>query len=136
MSLNSEAVFSRLMLVTGAKTLSALSEALGYKYNWATTSKKREVIPYDACHLTAIKYDVSMDYLLYGTDKESNKIDFNSMRIAIAEGVFSAVQLEMIMLKKGVKVSTIANVITNELIDYCKIENSQTENSKNSKKAI
>jgi len=131
MLLNSEDIFLRLMSTSQASTLKELSEMLGYKYNWATTSKKREVIPYEACSIAVDKFKTSMDFLLYGTDNTPQKVDINELKISITEGIFAAVQQEMITLNKNVKISTMANMITNEIIENCEIE---TQDSK--KKAI
>jgi len=131
MLLNSEDIFLRLMSTCKASTLKELSEMLGYKYNWATTSKKREVIPYEACSIAVEKFDTSMDFLLYGTDNTPKKIDINELKISITEGIFAAVQQDMITLSKGVKISTMANMITNEII-----ENSDIDTQDNKKIAI
>jgi len=104
-----------------ARTLKELSETLGYRYNWATTSKKREVIPYEACSIAVNKFNTSMNFLLDGTDNSPKKIDINELQISITEGIFAAVQQEMITLNKNVKISTMANMITNEIIDNFEI---------------
>jgi hypothetical protein len=122
MLLNSEDIFFRLMSTCKTSTLKELSEMLGYKYNWATTTKKREVIPYEACSIVVEKFGTSMDYLLYGIDNSPNKVDINELQISITEGIFAAVQQEMIVLNKDIKISTMANMITNEIIENCNID--------------
>ncbi|MCP4988319.1 MAG: hypothetical protein GY928_20405 [Colwellia sp.] len=117
------------MNACNAKTLKELSNMYGYKDNWATTTRKREGIPFEACAITAEKYNLSMDYLLFGKDR--NSIDINELKTSITEGIFSAVQCEMIELKKDVKISTIANLITSELI-----ENDDVRIDKDRKKPI
>jgi hypothetical protein len=125
----SKDIFLRLMEENNAKTLKELSNMYGYKDNWATTTRKREGIPFEACAMTSEKFNVSMDYLLFGIEK--NSIDVNELRTSITEGIFSAVQCDMIELKKDVKISTIANLITSELDD-----NGNVRIDKNRKKAI
>jgi hypothetical protein len=127
MLLNSEDIFLRLMSICQTSTLKELSEMLGYKYNWATTSKKREVIPYEACSIAVEKFNTSMDFLLYGIDHTPKKMDINELKISITEGIFAAVQQEMITLNKNVKISTMANMITNEIIENCDIETQDTK---------
>ncbi|MEW6995974.1 hypothetical protein AADZ84_17200 [Colwelliaceae bacterium MEBiC 14330] len=115
MELISNDIFLRLMKENKAKTLKELSNIYGYSDNWATLTKKRDGIPFEACAITAKKFNLSMDYLLFG--KENNSIDINELKTSITEGIFSAVQCDMIELKKDVKISTIANLITSELVE-------------------
>jgi hypothetical protein len=59
----------------------------GYKDNWATTTKKREGIPYEACVLVSRKFNVTMDYLLFGVDILEDNLDSKLIN-AVFTGVF------------------------------------------------
>jgi len=131
MSLNSNEIFSRLLELYKTEKMNELSVLLGYKESWGASTRKRGGIPFEACAKAYEKYNVSMDYLLYGIDNMPKKIDINELQISITEGIFAAVQQEMITLNKNVKISTMANMITNEIIENCDL---QTQNTK--KKAI
>ncbi|MBA6255008.1 MULTISPECIES: hypothetical protein [unclassified Colwellia] len=131
MQMISKDIFSRLLSTSGITTLTALSNDLGYNENWGTTTRKRGSIPYEACSKVSQKFNVSMDYLLYGIDNARKKMDINELKVSVTEGIFAAVQQEMITLNKGVKISTMANMITNEIIENCDIETQE-----NIKKAI
>ena len=119
----SKDIFFRLMKENNAKTLKELSNMYGYKDNWATTTRKREGIPFEACAMTSEKFDVSMDYLLFG--KENNTIDVNELKTSITEGIFAMMQTDMIVLNKDVKISTMANIITSEIIENCDIKTNE-----------
>ncbi len=122
MSLNSEEIFIRLMDTCKTKTLKELSESLGYKYNWATTTRKRDGIPFEACAQVSERLDISMDYLLYGKTSEDNNIDVNDLKVAVTEGLFTLIQLKLMEPAEGVKISTMATAITDEIITSCDID--------------
>lgn len=122
MLLNSEEIFKRLMTTCKTKTLKELSEYLGYKYNWATTTKKREGIPFEACAKVFEKKGISMDYLLYGIENNRNDIKISELKMSIAEGVFTLIQLKMIETTEGVKISMIADEITKEIRNHFDIK--------------
>jgi hypothetical protein len=111
------------MKINNAKTLKELSNTYGYSDNWATLTRKREGIPTEACAITAEKFGVSMDYLLLG--KENNSIDINLLKTSITEGIFAAIQSDMIVLSKDVKISTMTNVITSEIVENCNIKTNE-----------
>ncbi|PKH86234.1 hypothetical protein [Colwellia sp. Bg11-28] len=123
MTMISKDIFFRLMKENNAKTLKELSNMYGYKDNWATTTRKREGIPFEACAMTCEKFGVSMDYLLFG--EESNSIDINELKTSITEGIFAMMQTDMIVLSKDVKISTMANIITSEIVENCDINMSK-----------
>ena len=123
MSLNSNEIFSRLLELFKTKKMNELSILLGYKESWGAATRKRSGIPFDACVITAEKFGVSMDYLLYG--KESNSIDINELKTSITEGIFAMMQSDMIVLNKDVKISTMANIITSEIVENCEIKTSE-----------
>ena len=120
MTMISKDIFFRLMEENNAKTLKELSNMYGYKDNWATTTRKREGIPFEACAMTSEKFGVSMDYLLFGEDK--NSMDINELKTSITEGIFAIMQSDMIVLSKDVKISTMANIITSEIVENCDIK--------------
>jgi len=119
MPLNSNEIFSRLLELYKTNKVNELSVLLGYTDSWGASTKKRGGIPYEACVIASHKFDVSMDYILFG--KENNSIDINELKISVTEGIFAAVQNEMIVLSKDVKISTMANIITSEIVENCGI---------------
>ena len=120
MNMISKDIFMRLMEVNKINSLKKLSNEYGFTDNWATTTRKREGIPFEICAKTAEKFNVSMDYLLYGID-DSKKIDINELKISITEGIFAAIQTDMITLNKDVKISHITDVITSDIKEVCNI---------------
>lgn len=123
MPLNSNDIFERLLNLYETKKLNELSIKLGFKKNWGSSVKNRGSIPFEACAKAHDEFNVSMDYLLYG--KESNSIDINELKTSITEGIFAAMQSDMITLSKDVKISTMANMITSEIIENCDIKTSE-----------
>jgi hypothetical protein len=120
MNMISKDIFFRLMKISNIDSLKDLSESLGYKQNWATSTRKRNTIPYEACALIAEKHECSMDYLLYGIEN-SNKVDINELKLSVTEGVFAAIQADMIVLNKDVKISHVTETITSEIKEACNI---------------
>lgn len=121
MNMISKDIFLRLMEVNKIDSLKKLSNEYGFTDNWATTTRKREGIPFEICAKTAMKYNVSMDYLIFGIEDKSEKLDINELKISITEGVFSAIQTDMITLNKDVKISHVTEVITSEIKEVCNI---------------
>jgi len=121
----SEDIFSRLLLVSGEKNLNGLSKILGKTESWAASTKKRKGIPFEACAEIAKTHSVSMDYLLFGIKTEEAKLDINEIKVSITEGIFASIQQEMIVLNEGIKISTIANAIANEIIENCDLKTNE-----------
>ena len=121
MPLNSEEIFLRLMSACNTKTLKKLSEQLGYRYNWATTTRNRNVVPWEACAKVSQEKGISLDYLIFGSEQNNNALDGNELRLSIAEGLFAAIQTNMISLEKDVKISHITEIITSEIKEGCNI---------------
>lgn len=121
MRMISKDIFSRLMDITGINTLTGLSKELGYTENWGTTTRKRGGIPFDACAQISEKHNVSMDFLLYGIDNERKELDVNDLKVAVTEGLFTLIQLKLMEPAEGVKISTMATAITDEIITSCDI---------------
>jgi hypothetical protein len=117
----SKDIFMRLMEVNKIDSLKKLSNEYGFTDNWATTTRKREGIPFEICAKTAMKYNISMDYLIFGIEDKSEKIDINELKLSVTEGVFSAIQTEMISLNKDVKISHVTEIITSEIKEVCNI---------------
>jgi hypothetical protein len=117
----SKDIFSRLLITTEIKTLTGLSKELGYTENWGTTTRKRGGIPYEACSKVSELHNISMDYLLYGIDNERKEINTDEVRIAVTEGIFSAIQSNLITISKDVKISHVSDVITSEIIEVCNV---------------
>lgn len=121
MNMISKDIFMRLMEVNKIDSLKKLSNEYGFTDNWATTTRKREGIPFEICAKTAMKYNISMDYLIFGIEDKSEKIDINELKLSVTEGVFSAIQTEMISLNKDVKISHVTEIITSEIKEVCNI---------------
>lgn len=117
----SKDIFMRLMEVNNITSLKKLSNEYGFTDNWATTTRKRGGIPFEICAKTSIKHNISMDYLIFGIDENSSKIDINDLKISVTEGIFAAIQTDMITLNKDVKISQVTEVITSEIKDVCNI---------------
>lgn len=121
MSLNSNEIFSRLLMLFKTEKMNELSVFLGYKESWGAATRKRGSIPFEACVIAADKFNVSMDYLIYGIDHKLEKVDINKLKLSVTEGVFAAIQTDMITLNKDVKISQVTEVITSEIKDVCNI---------------
>ena len=123
MLLNSKEIFFRLMELYKITKMNEFSVHIGYKESWGAATRKREGIPYDACVKASIEHGVSMDYLLFGTTSEEKNVDANDLKVAVTEGIFTLIQLKMMEPAEGVKISTMATAITDEIITSCDIEN-------------
>ncbi|XPF94278.1 helix-turn-helix domain-containing protein [Colwellia sp. RE-S-Sl-9] len=121
MLLNSKDIFDRLLGLYKTKKLNELSILLGFKKNWGSSVKNRGSIPFEACIKACEEFDVSMDYLIFGIEDDSKKIDINELKISVTEGIFAAIQTDMITLNKDVKISHITEIITSEIKEICKI---------------
>lgn len=120
MTYNVTDIFNRVLSACNIKNLKELSVHYGYKENWASNTRTRNTIPWEMCLKVAIEYKLSLDYLIFGEGDESIKINTNEIKTSITEGIFTAVQCEMIELKKDVKISTMADIITSEIIEHSK----------------
>lgn len=121
MSLNSNEIFSRLLELYETKKMNELSILLGYKESWGAATRKRSGIPFDACVIAAEKFNISMDYLLFNKNDNQNKIDINELKLSLTEGVFAALQTDMITLNKDIKISQVTETITSEILDVCNL---------------
>lgn len=126
MSLISNDIFNRLLELYNTRKMNELSEMLGYKHNWGAATRKRSGIPFEACVIASLKFNVSMDYILFG--KENSSIDINELKTSITEGIFAMMQSDMIVLSKDVKISTMTNIITSEIVENCDIKTSEKVN--------
>lgn len=117
MSLNSNEIFERLLKLYKTKKLNELSLMLGFKKNWGSSVKNRGSVPFEACVKASEEYNISMDYLLFGEEKSTKEIDINELKISVTEGIFAAIQTNMITLSKDVKISQITEVITSEITE-------------------
>jgi hypothetical protein len=70
-----DALFERLLRVTGAKTDSALARILNIKPQSVVAAKKRRQIPPGWIIALSREYDVSADWLFFGDAAESGPID-------------------------------------------------------------
>ena len=121
MSLNSNEIFSRLLTLFKTEKMNELSILLGYKESWGASTRKRGGIPFEACVIAAEKFDVSMDYLLFNKNINQKNIDINELKLSLTEGLFAALQTDMIILNKDVKISHVTETITSEILDVCNI---------------
>jgi hypothetical protein len=121
MTLNSNEIFERLLTLYETKKLNELSIKLGFKKNWGSSVKNRGSIPFEACTKACEEFNVSMDYLIYGIEDKIEKTDINELKLSVTEGIFSAIQTDMITLNKDVKISHVTDVITSEIKDVCNV---------------
>lgn len=132
MSYDVKDIFERILSICKIKNLKELSIHYGYKENWASSTRKRETIPWDVCLKVSIEYKLSLDYLIFGDCNNEQKINITELDSAVAEGIFSLIQLDMIEPAKGVKISTLTKAITSEINSTLEIKS----NMKEIKKAI
>lgn len=123
MALNSNEIFERLLSLYQTKKLNELSIKLGFKKNWGSSVKNRGSIPFEACVIASEKFNVSMDYLLFGENIGNNEIDINELKLSVTEGVFAAITVNMITLEKDVKISQVTDIITSEIKESLDIKN-------------
>jgi hypothetical protein len=121
-------IFDRILNACKIKNLKELSIYFGYKENWASSTRTRKTIPWDICLKVAIEHDLSMDYLIFGGLNASNSLDVNELKLSITEGLFYTIQTDLIKLNDGVKISTITNAITNEIIENNEIKTTEETN--------
>lgn len=122
MPMISKDIFIRLMNVYNVDTLKELSETLGFKQNWATSTRKREGIPFEACAIASEKMNVSMDYLLFGESVDENGIDISKLKISVTEALFTVIQTDMITLGKDIKITDVIESITSEVASTCNVK--------------
>ena len=127
MLLNSEEIFLKLMSLFETKSLRELSIKLGYNENWATSTKQRKAIPWEACLEASQRFNISFDELIY-SEGHKNKVEEDDIRIAVTEGLFAAIQTDMISLNKDVKITQVTEIVTSEIKQNCNINsNSQAK---------
>jgi hypothetical protein len=117
MNCNVDEIFKRILSACNLKNLKEISLFFGYKENWASNTRTRNVIPWEICLKVAIEHNLSMDYLLFGETSTSNSLNVNELKLSITEGLFYTIQADLMTLNDGVKISTITNAITNEIIE-------------------
>jgi len=115
-------IFDRILNTCKIKNLKELSIHFGYKENWASSTRSRKTIPWDICLKIAIEYNLSIDFLVFGIENSSNKIDIDELKTPINEGVFNSIQAELIELKEGVKISNIVKTITSEISEHYDVQ--------------
>jgi hypothetical protein len=131
MNSNVDEIFKRILSACNIKNLKELSLFFGYKENWASNTRTRNVIPWEICLKVAIEHNLSMDYLLFGEPNTSNSLDVNELKLSITEGLFYTIQTDLIKLNDGVKISTVTNAITNEIIENNEIKTKEETNKSN-----
>jgi phage repressor protein C with HTH and peptisase S24 domain len=107
-------IFERLSKLYGVSQLKELSVALGYNHNWAAGTKKRGGIPYEACAKAAEEFNVSLDFLVYGREKNTlptDQIQIPFYEVTAAAGCGSLVLSE----EMNSLVSFDASFLRNEL---------------------
>ena len=127
MSLNSNEIFSRLLVLFGTNKMNELSLLLGYKESWGAATRKRGGIPFEACVIGAERFNVTMDSLLFDKEIDHKAIDINELKLSVTEGIFSAIQTDMITLNKDVKISHVTDLITSELKEVCNINDEKKQ---------
>ena len=133
MTLNSKDIFSRLLKLYEVEKMNELSEALGFKKNWAASTRNRGGIPFDACVIAAEKFDVTMDYLLFGSNvNQSIEEKENKLRKSVTDGIFRAIQTGIITPDEDVSISFITEVIMSEL-NYIYEQNTDEAKLRNKK---
>ena len=128
MNCNVDDIFKRILSACNLKNLKEISLFFGYKENWASNTRTRNVIPWEICLKVAIEHDLSMDYLIFGSVSTSNSLDVNELKLSITEGLFYTIQTDLIKLNDGIKISTITNAITNEIIENNEIKTTEETN--------
>jgi hypothetical protein len=115
-------IFERILITCKIKNLKDLSIHFGYKENWASSTRSRKTIPWDICLKIAIEYNLSIDYLVFGVASNVKRIDIEELKTPINEGVFNAIQAELIELNEGVKISNLVKTITSEISEHYDIQ--------------
>jgi hypothetical protein len=110
-------IFERLLEACNLKTLKELSLEFGYKTNWASNCRLKDVVPWDVCLKVAIDKKISLDYLIFGIEEEKKKIDEKSGEFnkGVLNGIFNATQYGLITPQKDVEITKIADVIINQI---------------------
>ena len=107
-------VLTRLSELYGVNQLKELSLALGYDKSWATNTKRRGGIPYDACAKAVEEFKVSFDFLIYGDEKSNLPTD--QIQIPFYEISASAGSGELVLSEEmNSLVSFDTNFLRNEL---------------------
>ena len=115
-------IFERLLNVCKIKTLKDLSIKYEYQDHWATNTRRRGAIPWDLCLKVAIEYKLSLDYLIFGKESDTIKVNMDELKLSVTESVFKAIQTNMIELQEDVRISDVIEGITSDIERDCKIE--------------
>jgi len=107
-------VLTRLSELYGVSQLKELSLKLGHTQSWAANTKKRGGVPYDACVKAAEEFNISMDFLLYG--KEKNTLPTDQIQIPFYEVSAAAGSGDLVLSEEmNSLVSFDASFLRNEL---------------------
>ena len=108
------AVLSRLSELYGVNQLKELSLMLGHTQSWAANTKKRGAVPFDACIKASEEFNVSLDFLVYG--KEKNTLPSDQIQVPFYE-VSAAAGSGALVLSEEVRslVSFDTSFLRNEL---------------------
>ncbi|WP_159821471.1 helix-turn-helix domain-containing protein [Colwellia sp. 20A7] len=111
MTMISKDIFLRLMDTCNVKTLKELSNKYGYKDNWATTTRKREGIPFDICVQVAEENNVTMDYLLFGKENDDAQKNLEQLRDSITDSIYELIDSGAITKNEKIGLSFITEKI-------------------------
>jgi len=108
-------IFERLLNVCKIKTLKDLSKKYEYQDHWATNTRRRGTIPWDLCLKVALEYRLSIDYLIFGKETDTIKINMDELKLSVTESVFKSIQTNMIELQEDVRISDVIEGITSDI---------------------
>lgn len=119
MKVNVADIFERLLGACNLKTLKELSLEFGYKTNWASNCRLKEVVPWDVCLKVALDKKISLDYLIFGLEEVEKTTEEKSSEFqkGIINGVFHATVHGLITPKKDVEITEIADIIHGQILD-------------------
>ncbi|WP_274804066.1 hypothetical protein [Pseudoalteromonas rhizosphaerae] len=119
MKVNVTDIFERLLEACNLRTLKELSLEFGYKTNWASNCRLKEIIPWDVCLKVAIDKKVRIDYLIFGIEEVEKTVEEKSVEFekGLINGVFNATVYELITPQKGVEITQIADIIHSQIKD-------------------
>jgi len=115
MSLNSNEIFSRLLKLFKTQKMNELSVFLGYKESWGAATRKRGGIPFEACVIATEKFDITMDYLLFGEKKNDSKQDIDQLRGSITDSIYELIDSGIITKNEKIGISFITEHIMQKL---------------------
>lgn len=122
MSADVNEIFGRLLKIKNFNTLKELSIEYGYQKNWGSNSRLKGTIPWDLCLKVAIEHKISLDYLIFGKESETIKVNIDELKLSVTESVFKAIQTNMIELQEEVRISDVIEGITSDIEKVCDIE--------------